>query len=85
MAGEAGEHHPDVGATAVPQAIAEQGVSRLLLAGAIHGEHVVIFSKILDLNYEIDRKTISLVQSLGVREVTSKSGQAGVPLAGGAA
>ena len=41
------------------------------------------FGKILDLSYEADRKMVSLVESLGVREVTSQSGQTGVPLAGG--
>lgn len=68
-------------ATDIPQAICEQSASRLLGAGAIHGEHVVTFSKILDLSYEMDRKSVSLVQALGVREVTSRSGQQGIPIA----
>jgi hypothetical protein len=58
-----------------------QIMTRLAAAGAIHGEHVVIFSKILDLNYETDRKRIDLVQATGVREVTSRSGQLGIPQA----
>ena len=66
-------------ATDIPQAIAEQSASRILGAGAIHAEHLVTFSKILDLAYEQDRKMVSLVESLGVREVTSKSGQLGIP------
>lgn len=66
-------------ATEIPQAIAEQSASRILAAGAIHGEHVSTFSKILDLSYEMDRKSVSLVQALGVREVTSQSGQLGIP------
>lgn len=66
---------------AVPVEIHEQVLARLSGAGAIHGEHVVTFSKILDLNYETDRKRIDLVQATGVREVTSRSGQIGIPIA----
>lgn len=66
----------------IPAEIHEQALSRLAFAGAIHGEHVVTFSKILDLNYETDRKRIDLVQATGVREVTSRSGQLGIPIAG---
>jgi len=72
-------------ATEIPGPIAEQSASRILAAGTISVEHSTSFNKILDLNYEMDRKQVSLVQALGVREVTSKSGQAGIPLAGGAA
>lgn len=67
----------------VPAEIHEQILTRLAGAGAIHGEHVVTYSKILDLNYETDRKRIDLVQATGVREVTSKSGHLGIPIAGG--
>ena len=63
-------------------AIAEQNGGRLLSAGASAHEHFVQFGKILDLAYESDRKMVSLVEALGVREVTSKSGQLGVPQAG---
>jgi hypothetical protein len=63
----------------VPNNIHEQNLSRIASAGAIHAEHVVTFSKILDLSYEGDRKMVSLVESLGVREVTSQSGQLGIP------
>ena len=59
----------------------QQIMTRLAAAGAIHGEHVTTFSKILDLNYETDRKRIDLVQATGVREVTSRSGQLGIPVA----
>lgn len=63
-------------------AIAEQNGGRLLSAGASAHEHFVQFSKILDLAYEADRKMVSLVESLGVRESTSQSGHLGVPIAG---
>ncbi len=43
------------------------------------------YSKILDYAYEADRKMVSLVESLGVRESTSKSGQIGIPIAGAGA
>jgi hypothetical protein len=69
----------------IPVEVHEQALTRLSFAGAIHGEHVVIFSKILDLNYETDRKRIDLVQATGVREVTSRSGQLGIPIAGAGA
>jgi hypothetical protein len=59
----------------------EQNRARLLSAGASAHEHFVQFGKILDLAYEADRKMVSLVESLGVREVTSHSGQIGVPIA----
>ena len=67
---------------AVPAEIHEQNLARLAGAGAQAHEHSVQFGKILDLSYEQDRKMVSLVESLGVREVTSKSGQIGVPFTG---
>lgn len=66
---------------ALMDAIADQNGGRLLSAGASAHEHFVQFSKILDLEYEADRKMVSLVESLGVREVASRSGQIGVPIA----
>lgn len=66
----------------VPEALHEQNLGRLASAGASAHEHFVQFGKILDLSYEQDRKMVSLVESLGVREVTSASGQAGIPKAG---
>lgn len=69
-------------ATQVPSALHEQNLGRLASAGASAHEHFVQFGKILDLSYEQDRKMVSLTESLGVREVTSKSGQLGVPFAG---
>lgn len=71
----------DVVAT-VPTNLDEQNLGRLASAGASAHEHFVQFGKILDLSYEQDRKMVSLVEALGVREVTSKSGQKGMPLAG---
>jgi len=69
----------------VPVSVHEQTLSRLSAAGAQSHEHFVQFGKVLDLSYEQDRKMVSLVESLGVREVTSKAGQAGIPIAGGQA
>jgi hypothetical protein len=66
----------------VPVSIHEQSLSRISAAGSLAGEHAVSYSKILDLNYVLERNMVSLVQSLGAREVTSRSGQEGVPLAG---
>jgi hypothetical protein len=63
----------------VPANIHQQCLSRLSSAGATAHEHFVTFNKILDLNYEADRKMVSLTQALGVREVTSQSGQLGIP------
>ena len=57
----------------------EQNMSRLASAGVSAHEHFVQFGKVLDYSYERDRKMVSLVESLGVREVTSASGQAGIP------
>jgi hypothetical protein len=68
-------------ATEIPRAIEEQSASRVLAAGSLANEHSQSFSKIIDLNYEMDRKSVSLQQALGVREVTSKSGQIGIPMA----
>ena len=66
----------------VPEAVAEMGLSRLMDTGQLAHAHNQQFNKILDLNYEADRKMVSMVEALGIREVTSKSGQAGIPLAG---
>lgn len=69
----------------VPSNLDEQNLARIASAGASAHEHFISYGKILDYAYEADRKMVSLVESLGVREATSKSGQMGVPLAGGAA
>lgn len=66
----------------VPVSIHEQSLSRLSQAGTMAHENFVQFGHILDLKYETDRHMVSLVESLGVREVTSRSGQAGIPIAG---
>lgn len=63
----------------VPASVHEQTLSRLSSAGALAHENFVQFSHILDLKYETDRHMVSLVESLGVREVTSQSGQLGIP------
>lgn len=63
------------------EAIAAQNGGRLLSAGASAHEHFVMFGKVLDYAYEADRKMVSLVESLGVRESTSKSGHMGIPQA----
>jgi hypothetical protein len=69
----------------VPANIHEQHLSRIGATGVLASDHNQQFNKILDLNYEADRKIVSLRESLGVREVTSQSGQTGIPLAGGQA
>lgn len=65
----------------VPANVHEQTLSRLSSAGASAHEHFVQFGKVLDYAYEADRKQVSLVQALGVREVTSRAGQEGIPIA----
>jgi hypothetical protein len=67
----------------VPTLIHEQALTRLSSAGTVAHEHFVQFGKILDFAYEADRKMVSVVESLGIREVTSKSGQIGIPIAAG--
>jgi hypothetical protein len=69
----------------VPASIHEQALGRLSLTGAHGAEHSQQYNKILDLNYVQERNMVSLVEALGAREVTSKSGQLGVPIAGGEA
>jgi len=79
-----GQGEDDVADTVtVPSNLDQQNIARIASAGASAHEHFVQFGKILDLAYEADRKMVSLVESLGVRESTSKSGQVGIPLAGG--
>lgn len=68
----------------VPSNLDQQNIARLASAGASAHEHFVQFGKILDLAYEADRKMVSLVEALGVREVTSQSGQKGIPGSAGA-
>jgi len=62
-----------------PALLHEQSLARLSASSQSAHEHFVTFGSVLDFNYEADRKMVSLVQSLGVREVTSQSGQLGVP------
>ena len=69
----------------VPKNLDQQNVARIASAGATAHEHFVMFGKVLDYAYESDRKMVSLVESLGVRESTSKAGHFGIPLAGAAA
>ena len=59
--------------------IDQQNITRIGSAGATAHEHFVQFGKILDYAYEAGRKLTSLVESLGVREVTSRAGQKGIP------
>lgn len=66
----------------VPSNLDQQNIARVASAGASAHEHFINYGKILDYAYESDRKMVSLVESLGVRESTSKSGQRGMPLAG---
>ena len=66
---------------AVPDALHEQNLGRIAGAGAQSHEHFVQFGKVLDYAYESDRKMVSMVEALGVRESTSKSGQLGIPAA----
>lgn len=63
----------------VPPLMHEQNLSRIAQAGATAGENAVTFNTILHLSYEADRKMVSMVEALGVREVTSQSGQLGIP------
>ncbi len=65
----------------VPSNLDQQNIARVASAGASAHEHFINYGKILDYAYESDRKMVSLVESLGVREATSKSGQIGIPLA----
>lgn len=67
------------GAAEVPEAVAQMGLSRLMDVGQLAHAHNQQFNKILDLSYEMDRKMVSVVQALGIREITSKAGQKGVP------
>lgn len=67
----------------VPANIHEQHLTALGAIGVLAHAHNQQYNKILDLEYEADRKMTSLVESLGVREVTSKSGHLGIPIAGG--
>jgi len=65
----------------VPSNLDQQNIARIASAGASAHEHFIQFGKVLDYAYEADRKMVSLVESLGVREVTSASGQTGIPMA----
>ena len=69
----------------VPANIHQQCLARLGQAASTAHENFVTFNTILHLAYEADRKMVSLVEALGVREVTSQSGHTGIPLAGGKA
>jgi hypothetical protein len=66
----------------VPSNLDQQNLARIASAGATAHEHMVMYGKILDYAYEADRKMVSMVESLGVRESTSKSGHLGIPIAG---
>jgi len=68
----------------VPSNLDQQNVARIASAGASAHEHFVNYGKILDYAYESDRKMVSLVESLGVRESVSRSGQTGMPMAAAA-
>lgn len=68
-----------------PEQIHAQMMTFVAQIGLQGQQHFSNFGKILDLNYEMDRKLVSLVQAMGAREVTSQAGQTGIPLAGGVA
>ena len=83
--GQGEDEMPENGTVTVPKNLDQQNVARIASAGATAHEHFVMYGKILDYAYESDRKMVSLVESLGVRETTSKSGQIGIPMAGAGA
>lgn len=83
--GQGEDEMPKNGTVTVPKNLDQQNVARIASAGATAHEHFVMFGKIIDYAYESDRKMVSLVESLGVRETTSKSGQIGIPMAGAGA
>lgn len=66
----------------VPVSIHEQSLSRISAAGSLAAEHATSLAKAQDYGFLLEKNMVSLVQSLGAREVTSRSGQEGVPLAG---
>ena len=66
----------------VPSNLDQQNLARIASAGAMAHENFTQFGHILDLAYEADRKMVSMVEALGVRESTSRSGQLGIPIAG---
>lgn len=67
------------GTVTVPSNLDQQNLARIASAGASAHEHFITFGTVLDYAYESDRKMVSLVESLGVREVTSAAGQKGIP------
>lgn len=69
----------------VPAALAEQAMARMSATNSNAADHNQTFNKALDYNYEMDRKSLSFRESLGVREATSQSGQLGIPLSGASA
>ena len=69
----------------VPVSIHEQSLARISAAGSISAEHATALAKAQDYGYLLEKNMVSLVQSLGAREVFSKSGQIGSPIAGGEA
>jgi hypothetical protein len=79
-----GEEEMSTGVT-VPSNLDQQNIARIASAGAMAHENFVQFGHVLDLAYEADRKMVSLVESLGVRESTSRSGHLGIPIAGAGA
>lgn len=72
-------------ATEIPVALVEQALSQQLAVNSQLAAHNQEFNKILNLNYERGRDIVSLRESLGTREVTSQSGQLGIPMSGAAA
>ena len=68
-------------ATDIPRSIEEQSAARILASGSQANEHNQTYNKVLDYSYVQGRDMVSLTESLGVREVTSKSGQIGIPMA----
>lgn len=75
----------EMAATEIPQALVEQAMGRQLSTNSLAADHNQEFNKILNLNYERGRDIVSLRESLGTREVTSQSGQLGIPMGGAAA
>lgn len=63
----------------VPVSIHEQSLSRISAAGSLAAEHATSLAKAQDYGFLLEKNMVSLVQSLGAREVTSQSGQLGIP------
>jgi hypothetical protein len=66
--------------SAIPSKLDEQSKARIQAVGVMQNEHMFSFQKALDWAYELDRKTPSLAEAIGLKQFEKSETLAATPV-----